>query len=256
MRHITRGATPQPLQRLHDLTNDDWQPSWDDLADDGPRRRVVHGALLAEQGGLCCYCESPAAQGTRTPGWHIEHLHPRSRFPDRVLDHDNLVVSCGGRQTPRLHAQELPPPDREAFCGHRKGDWFDAELFVSPTDPRCECAFVFHSNGKVSPREDSGFAPAARETLRRLNLDARRLRRARRDTLAALDAVLMDDAAPLSRDELARWRDSFTQRDHEGCLQPYPSACIQHLQREIDVVDAPTREAAATPDAGGDSPHR
>lgn len=51
----------------------------------------IKKALVKTYKKCCCYCESPIGVQTYE---HIEHLKPKSIFPDKCFDWDNLHLSC------------------------------------------------------------------------------------------------------------------------------------------------------------------
>ena len=118
-------------------------------------KQVVHDALMDEQGHICCYCESRVTRCNS----HVEHFRPRSRFHHLELDYGNLHCSCQrelSRGVPR-------------HCGHKKDNWFDAILLISPQWQNCDKRFKFNVNGEIRPRNPGDLA--AKETNKRLGLD-------------------------------------------------------------------------------------
>jgi 5-methylcytosine-specific restriction endonuclease McrA len=59
--------------------------------------------LVAEANGKCMYCESKI---THVYFGDVEHIRPKSRFPEARLDHDNLGLAC-------------------AICNNAKGEFWD-----------------------------------------------------------------------------------------------------------------------------------
>ncbi|OWT47530.1 HNH endonuclease [Bacillus sp. K2I17] len=53
---------------------------------------IIKKALLKETKGKCAYCESSF---TATDHGHIEHILPKSIFPNRIFEWDNLTLACG-----------------------------------------------------------------------------------------------------------------------------------------------------------------
>jgi uncharacterized protein (TIGR02646 family) len=49
-------------------------------------------ALYVAFHGKCAYCEAKMAH-VSSP--HVEHYHPKSKFPDRMFDWQNWLLSCG-----------------------------------------------------------------------------------------------------------------------------------------------------------------
>jgi len=78
------------------LTSEDWE-----LVKDCAQ--PIRNALVAEQCGLCAYCNNRiAARGyladqAQLGGMKIEHFVTRSAEPQRMFDWENLLGVCGGR---------------------------------------------------------------------------------------------------------------------------------------------------------------
>jgi len=51
----------------------------------------IKEALLKETNGKCAYCESSF---TATDYGHIEHIEPKSKFPNKIFEWTNLTLSC------------------------------------------------------------------------------------------------------------------------------------------------------------------
>lgn len=51
-------------------------------------------SLLEEQGYLCAYCMSRIS----SKNMKIEHFHPQSIFPSKVLEYSNLLAVCKGNE--------------------------------------------------------------------------------------------------------------------------------------------------------------
>ena len=135
-----------------------------------PLKAEVHRSLLREQGYICCYCESRVQVNDS----HIEHFHPRSRYPGLALDYENLHCSC---------LRDLKP-GQPRHCGHEKRSWFDDKLLISPLQPDCETRFAFTPRGEIYARSSNDVA--AQTTIRKLSLDSPNLNRYRRAAVNAL----------------------------------------------------------------------
>lgn len=175
MKFIRKNAEPQALADWKGRANADWQPAYGDLQD--PEKTAVKRALLAEQGGICCYCERAIGEEDS----HIEHVRPQSDPAGDALDYGNMVCSC----------LRMPPAgNAELFCGHAKGEWFEAS-FVSPLEAVCERRFKYLETGDMAARDDDD--AGARVTIEKLNLNCKYLRRARRKVIALFLDDLTDD---------------------------------------------------------------
>ncbi|MDR2441274.1 MAG: TIGR02646 family protein [Planctomycetaceae bacterium] len=138
MKHINKQKESQQFIDWKNKVNEDWQPSFDSLRGSSTGH-IVKNALIKEQGGLCCYCESKITEKDS----HFEHFRPQTRFKDLVLNYDNLHCSC----------IREPKKETDRHCGHFKSEYFD-ETVISPLKSDCESSFIFDSNGIIKPTVD------------------------------------------------------------------------------------------------------
>ncbi len=192
MKHTIKGEEPELLTAWKALANDDWQPTYDELS--GKEKRAVKQTLMREQGGICCYCERRLMEGDS----HIEHFQPQSDERIDPLDFSNLLCSC----------QNQLAKGEPRHCGNLKGDWFDAELLVSPFTPACETRFSYNGDGHISSSAGEQDM-AAKETIKRLGLDLPKLNSLR---AAAIEPFLDAD---LSEDDLQLFVAGYLRADEE-----------------------------------------
>jgi len=175
MKHVKKGSEPTFFTDWKQGESEDWNPGWGDFDSSRTAKKRFKEHLMDEQGAICCYCNGR----TELVDSHIEHFRPRSKYPDLVLDYDNLLLSCqrdGARGTPQ-------------HCGMRKDKWFDESLTVSPLDPACESAFEYRAKGGVR-----GATAAGKKTVCRLGLDIKKLRILREAAItAALEEIDVND---------------------------------------------------------------
>ena len=110
--------------------------AWDNFNN----KNEIHEALLPAQNYLCCYCEIELTRGEGELGFHIEHIEPKSTYTNRTFDFNNLLLSCF------TTGHELNPSRIDLFpisCGHAKGNTYDPQLFIKPTDSTCENYFFY-----------------------------------------------------------------------------------------------------------------
>lgn len=119
--------------------------------------------LAEEQHNLCCYC---CAELTLKNS-HIEHFRPRNKYPQLSLEYNNLHISCNGK-------------DGDS-CGHKKEDWFEEGVTLSPLEEDVEEKFVYYRNGKIVEKDD---CEKVEENIKRLSLNEERLKIARMQALA------------------------------------------------------------------------
>lgn len=203
MKQIIKNQEPEDFQDWKLLANDDWQPSWTGMP--GDIKRSLHHSLIAEQGGICCYCGRRIDAGES----HIEHFRPRGRnsFPDLEIVYTNLLASC----------QREVKPGAPLHCGKKKGKWFNEQLTLSPLDAESEHHFRFGSNGPIMPQDEGD--DGARQTIDHLGLDIDKLRALRK---SAIEGVI-SELDTLSDQDLGRLISGFTERDSTG---KFPEFCI------------------------------
>lgn len=197
MKRIDRGPEPQSWsdykQRNKNARYDDLQ-----LTKSGQRaRQEMRKHLVETQHGLCAYCCSKISADNNKS--HIEHIRPRSLFPNETMDYSNLVGSCDNPET----------------CGLIKGNEYSKE-FVSPLEEDCRSHFRFYPNGKVIGTDRRG-----EYTCGLLQLNSYRLRDARRAMLENLSWASEDYIhdyclTPDSDGNLEQFADMLEQMCEEG----------------------------------------
>jgi len=189
MKHIVKQKEPVNFTKWKDLANDDWQPTFALLSD--PEKKIVHTALMQEQGYLCCYCERRLQQNDS----HIEHFRPQNNSDVDPLDFDNMLCSC----------QRQLDKGESRHCGNLKGSWFEPSLLVSPFDPNCESKFIYTADGEISPTDPKD--EAVNQTINKLGLDIPKLNALRKH---AIEPFLED----LNPSELQQFVDVYLQPDN------------------------------------------
>ena len=201
MRSIDKRPEPTPFRTWKASGNEDWQPTYSDLRQ--PLKNLVHEALLAEQGWVCCYCEGRVSLDSRSS--HIEHLIPQQAADEaRALDYANLLASC---DTNSVH------------CGHRKSGRF---LPVHPLMTDCANFFEFGSAGTIAPSADGARKVPAREAIDILGLDTQALVARRRQALDDWLGVV----AELPADEVRTKVTALLRMDRDGRHLPYATSVV------------------------------
>jgi uncharacterized protein (TIGR02646 family) len=211
MKYIKKYQEPEELTVWKALKNEDWQPSWDNLQK--PERPIVHDSLLKEQGYICCYCGMRITKETS----HIEHLKPRTNYPDLAIDYTNFIASCQG---------ESEEPTVPIHCGHKKKYWYDKNLMVSPLETDCADFFKYTGAGEIQPTDDPSKKAAAEGTIDKLGLNIDKLQNMRR---IAIDAILQD-IDQFSEEEIQQLAQSYEQLDNNGQYIPFCTAIAYILQ--------------------------
>jgi uncharacterized protein (TIGR02646 family) len=227
MRYIKKSQEPPSFTQWKQQANLDWQPTWNSFQ--APQKNDVHDALLKEQGKICCYCGiaitrdrnavAVDALGIKTSISHIEHLKPRSKYPDEALVYENLLASCQGER------EENPPYPYEN-CGTLKDEWYDEQFIVSPLNSDCASFFSFTGAGEMLPTEEPEKRLAAQTTIDKLGLNISKLIAFRRK---AVDGVLTG-IEDLSAEELQLLAEGFNQPDQHGQLLPFCAAIAYILK--------------------------
>ena len=192
MKHIVKQVEPKAFVDWKALANEDWQPTYDDLA--GQPKNAVKNALLAEQGHICCYCERRLTDEDS----HIEHFRPQSDPTVDPLDFKNMLCSC----------QNQIKAGEPRHCGNLKDSWFDPELLVSPLDSGCENRFAFDGDGVIRPA--TAHDGAADETIKRLGLGIPKLNALRAKAIEPF----LDES--LSIEEMRAFVSGYLTRDAAG----------------------------------------
>ena len=118
----------------------------------GNEKQRLREKLYEEQYGLCCYCcrflKHPYQNSVEV---HIEHFKPKGDplYAPLSLEYNNLHLSCSGHKS-----------DHET-CGHKKDNWFDENLLISPLKD----LFAYKANGEIKSRESN---PRAIENIKRM----------------------------------------------------------------------------------------
>lgn len=214
MRHFNKGTSPPRFEAWKAQANDDWQPSYSDLQN--PEKRVLHEALLNEQGQLCCYC----GREIKLSESHIEHFRPQEQRSDLALEFSNLLASCI-RET---------GPGAPLHCGHAKGHAFDENQHISPLDKACEQRFSYWLDGTIWPKD----AQAAYMT-DLLKLDIGFLRNRRGEALTRLfDSAFIASATVEELQTLVR---AYRQPEAAGKLDSFGHVLARFAE---DLAQQPT----------------
>ena len=155
-------------------------------------KQTVMDALLHEQYLLCCYTELRADQDAL--GYHIEHVEPKSRNPQRTFDYSNLAASALDSAS---DLQAFKAQGDEVFGGHAKQSQFDPARFISCHQPDCSRYFAYLSDGRVVPSQslDAFEQDQAQYTIDTLNLNSPYLLTRRRQWWDELDSLFQDHTA-------------------------------------------------------------
>lgn len=137
------------------------------------------------QKGLCAYCEIKIKNSSID--CHLEHIKPKSLYIDKTFDYKNIVLSC-------FSSQNLEKRDSSISCGHKKANEFDEDLFISPTDSKCNDFFEYDLFGKIKPKDNLSEIKKkrAKYTINLLNLNSHRLVRKRNEIIEQGYEIIQD----------------------------------------------------------------
>ena len=176
---------------------------YDDLR--GEKYHDIKVALIEEQYGICCYCMNKIEDYNS----HIEHFIPQSVDYTKDLEYSNMMVSCNGYKDNRLN------------CGHKKDDYYDAEL-ISPLEPNCEENFKYSINGEITTDESN---IRGKKTIEVLDLDSYLLNRARKSAIYI--SGLFDEDFDEKKESLIE----FFSKPEEGKLCPFCQAILYCIKQ-------------------------
>src|SRR5690554_3471582 len=107
MRQLSKQPKPRVLVANEEVWTSDYvgAPESERTRYERWRHAEIKAGLQVETGGRCAYCESNI-EDVSYP--HVEHIRPKSRFPELAHHWSNLTSAC-------------------AQCNTAKGDYFDEE---------------------------------------------------------------------------------------------------------------------------------
>lgn len=203
MRTIQKGAEPASLTQHRQQPHADYDNYTDKAA--------LRQALVAEQRGVCCYCQSRIRA---TPEeMKIEHWQCQANHPGRQLDFSNLLGACLGG-----HGH----PERDQHCDSRKGN---LDLCFSVCDPAhpIERQVKFLGNGRIAS-DDPAVDAALNDVL---NLNWPRLVNNRTAVLEAFKQRLGKGSLNAAQ-ELKKWDGSLA-----GDLPEYAQVMVFWLEKRM-----------------------
>jgi uncharacterized protein (TIGR02646 family) len=202
MRTIQKNGEPASLTAYRQQPH----ANYDNYAD----KDALRQSLVAEQRGLCCYCQSRIRPDVAS--MKIEHWQCQATYPARQLDYRNLLGACLGG-----HGR----PEREQYCDTRKGN---ADLCFCPADPAhpVERRIKFLGNGEITS-DDDAINTALNEIL---NLNLGQLVSNRKAVLEAFKQRLGRGNLNAAR-ELQKWDGS-----QPGDLPEYAQVMVFWLEKK------------------------
>lgn len=192
---------------------------------DGPGfeavKPAIREALVAEQRGLCCYCNDRIEP--RVGAMKIEHRVPQHVDPSRDLDWSNLLGACLGEITPARGAGA-----RSLHCDSAKGA---REITFDPTCAPHVAAVSYERSGRIR----SSVPGHDRELDEVLRLNDDELLRRRRRSLEELQMELRRrHAGAFPKTTIQRLREVTL--SPPGRLRPFAGYLASWLDRAMRKV--------------------
>lgn len=176
-----------------------------------PHWRQLQDLLNEEQGGVCCYCGAKLFYPD-TEHYSVEHVRPRSLWPELVGEYKNLLLSCHLNDSEHADIKKnVPKKDRQNMfhCDEHKAD---CSLHYTPLQADCGRHFSYKMDGSVK-----GDCADAETDIATLNIDCKSLRTRRREQMLAYLYVDTDDGPKLLDDSsLIAFRQAVERRDADG----------------------------------------
>ena len=196
-----------------------------------PHWKDLQAQMCQDQGGVCCYC-GLKLQFPDTQHYSVEHVQPRSRFPELVGEYKNLLLSCHSSDEERAHLKETVHSKK----GRRKYlhcDEFknDKELHYSPLQVDCALHFSYKLNGEVK-----GSDKEAEEDIETLNLNCHSLKERRRKHMLAYSFLATDPKEMLDVDSLKAYRQEVEKRDANGNHSEFYFVIADLLDQLLPIV--------------------
>lgn len=171
-------------------------------------------SLYQEQGGICAYCmrrlkDEPSRE---YPSNKVEHIKPRSIYPNLTFDYNNLVLCCDGRTGNVSH------------CDTSKGN---QDLSFSPLEPHFIESLSYSSKGEIkssNPKWD-------KELNEILNLNHPYLVSNRR---AAREAFIKRMGNHWSKRDLNKVLQNWSCRDADGCYKEFCGIVIHLIKKKLN----------------------
>jgi len=183
----------------------------------------------------CMYCEDSA-------GDQVEHFHPKSLYPNYVFTWPNLLCACGGCNGPKNNAFAILTAEGPICVARKRNDDVLPPRSgpAALLDPRHEDLMTFleidlSGTFQVQPRLGLSAVARARAeyTIETLRLNAREhLRKARRNTYSALEAMLM---LYLHRKREARC-DDLPRIEREIRVAPHPAVWFEMRRQHAKIA--------------------
>jgi uncharacterized protein (TIGR02646 family) len=210
VKYIKKSEEPESFTVWKNLANEDWQPSWENFSK--PQKTYVHDSLLQEQGFICCYC----GRRINTDDSHLEHLKPRTTYPQSALEYTNILASC---QKDTVRKEPL-------HCGKIKDKWYDDNLMISPLDVNCAEFFRYTDDGQILATNNSEKQLAAETTIDKLALNIDKLKNLRAKSIEPILEIINT----ITEEERQNLILGFSETNSKGYYEEFCAAIIYLLK--------------------------
>lgn len=250
MKHIEK-RTQEP-ERLRSYREHFPDGTWEKFRHSRANYQEIKRALLADQHGLCAYCEieiKEALHPEQVDDFRVEHFYPKSASVrgghNYHLDWQNMLGVCHGGSQPKVEEADwrYSPSHNERSCDVLKGSKEIAGRILNPLLLPAR-ARVFRYNmedGYMSV--DKKTCPAelrrkAENTIRELNLNAARLKRMRLEVIRTLfDAEVRYVSEGMQPEEACELlAEQWLTPDEEGNCLPFFSVMRYYLGESAEAV--------------------
>jgi len=217
MKSVLKGEEPSTLATYRTINPNN---TWEQFRSSPSRRSALRSQLIADQGGLCVYCEINLRIETvaETSDFRVEHFHPKSDTSDAYnwgLDWQNLFGCCHGGSSKLVVDGRFNENSLLHSCDVPKGDSNWDNKILNPLQiPTHLCLFIFErADGSmaVNSKNCSNAVELyqAKGSVEKLNLNSERLTRMRKEILNHLSNQLIELSA--SGVDLDKARDILAQ---------------------------------------------
>lgn len=167
-------------------------------------------ALLEEQGYLCAYCMAIIDEDNSK----VEHIIPRSTFPDLQMTYTNMLICCTGNTDAISHCDTLKDDAIYTL------DVF-SDAFINTISYRSSDAEIQSSNCTYNHEMENI-----------LNLNHRRIKANRLATLNALIRMMPRNKA-WTKSQVEAVLNNWETKDNMGKFQAYAGIVIWYLNRKL-----------------------
>lgn len=196
-----------------------------------PHWKDLQAQMCQDQGGVCCYC-GMKLQFPNTQHYSVEHVQPRSKFPELVGEYKNLLLSCHSSEWERAQLKKTIHSKKERkntlHCDEFKDN---KELHYSPLQADCASHFSYKLNGEVK-----GSDKEAEEDIKTLNLNCHSLKERRREQMLAYSFLTRNSQEMLDIDSLKAYRLEVEKRDAKGNHSEFYFVIADLLDQLLPVV--------------------